>query len=141
MSTTSLTHWQYRLFRKSDIHLRSLVARYDDEQGCIVEEHNGEVEGRAVMVRRSAGYSDFSVGNYLPYVLLISVPQLPRPEIATISEVRQENMVLMCALNNCFLLLTLFHRDHRVEQLFGYSRAEGSAIFAVYHGGKLFVNC
>jgi hypothetical protein len=45
------------------------VATYDDGQGYIVQEHNGEVEGRAVMVRRSGGYSDFSVGdNDLVYV-------------------------------------------------------------------------
>ena len=45
------------------------MATYDDGQGYIVQEYNGEVEGRAVMVRRSGGYSDFSVGdNDLVYV-------------------------------------------------------------------------
>jgi len=93
----------YRLFRRSDIHLKGLVARYDDVQGYIVEEHNGEVEGHGVMVRRSAGYSDFSkLQQYLRFAKKIW--------------------------------------DHRVEQLFGYSRSEGCVMFTVYHGGRFLMN-
>jgi len=73
------------------------VARYDDVQGYIVEEHNGEVEGRAVMVRRSAGYSDFSVSDHCSAFNIIF--QFPHLEIATISEVRQKYMVSIFSLD------------------------------------------
>ena len=70
----------------------------------------------------------------------ISIPHCRHSEIAAISEIRQENMVLIYGLDSCLSLLIFFHRDHRVEQLVGYSRSEGCVMFTVYHGGRLLVN-
>jgi hypothetical protein len=70
----------------------------------------------------------------------ISIPHCHHSEIATISDIHKENMVLIYGLDSCLSLLIFFRRDHRVEQLFGYSRSEGCVMFTVYHGGRLLVN-
>jgi len=70
----------------------------------------------------------------------ISIPHCHHSEIATISDIHKENMVLIYGLDSCLSLLIFFHRDHRVEQLVGYSRSEGCVMFTVYHGGRLLVN-
>ena len=66
------------------------MGTYNDGQGHVVQEYNGEVEGRAVMVRRSGGYSDFSVGdNDLVYIRYMFLNFL-HSETAPISEVLQK---------------------------------------------------
>jgi len=51
--------WQFRLFRKGEIRLRCLIQQYSGNDGDTIEEHEGEVEGQVVIVRK--GYRNFAV--------------------------------------------------------------------------------